>query len=219
MKSAPAILIAIICLQTSVPAAIAAHNQRPDLVARGDALTVSISPDIPDPHTILPPPQVEMDVVKLLAQFPKEERPYVQQVVHTVKELGELNKQCAKKAALFAEKGVPKPPAHERLDLATVTDFNESYLKYFDPLRQYMHWAYKRLYTVIPPPRFEKAHKYWLAYLAYALENLDHQRQTINSSGASRPEHSPVEVAQYRAWAYRLYKENGLDLTPYLNNQ
>ncbi|HEY9869351.1 MAG TPA: hypothetical protein V6D08_09315 [Candidatus Obscuribacterales bacterium] len=171
--------------------------------------------DIPDPRTILPPPEVEMDVVRLLAGFPREERPYIQQVVHTVKDLGLLNKQCAKKASLYWQKGVPKVSSAQELDLADVSRFNQGYLQYFDPLRTYLRLSYRRLYGIKPPSRFEKAHKYWLGYLAYALENLDHQRSGGKDPN-TRPSHSPVEVTQYRAWAYRLFKENGLDLTPYL---
>lgn len=173
------------------------------------------SGDLPDPRTMLPPPEVEMDVVHLLAEFPRPERPYVQNIVHTVKDLSTLNKQCAKKAALYWEKGLPKSISKETLDLADVSQFNEGYLRYFEPLRMYIKQAYKRLYSMEPPARFEKAHKYWLAYLAYALENLDTQKNAGKPTSA-RASHSPVEVAQYRAWAYRLYKENGLDLTPYL---
>lgn len=171
--------------------------------------------DIPDPRTILPPPEVEMDVVRLLVGFPRDERPYIQQVVHTVKDLGLLNQQCAKKASLYWQKGVPKVSSAQELDLADVSRFNQGYLQYFDPLRTYLRLSYRRLYGIAPPSRFEKAHKYWLGYLAYALENLDHHRAGGKDPN-TRPSHSPVEVAQYRAWAYRLFKENGLDLTPYL---
>jgi len=167
----------------------------------------------PDSRTVLPAPEVEMDVVTILAAFPKQERPYVQQVVHAAKDLSLLNRQCAQKAAVYAQQGLPK--AAQTLDLSDVSRFNQGYLEYFDPLRLYMKLSYRRLYGLTPPARFEKAHKYWLAYLAYALENLDHQRFEGKDSD-SRPRHSPVEVAQYRAWAYRLFKENGMDLTPYM---
>lgn len=174
------------------------------------------SQDVPDPKTTLPPPQVEMDVVDILADFPRQERPYIQLVVHTVKDLQLLNKQCTKKAALFAQKGVPKHVSVDQIDLADVSKFNQGYLRYFDPLRSYLRSAYKRFYAVQPPQRFEKPHKYWLAYLAYALENLDQQR--LGDQAPARPSHSPVAVAQYRAWACRLYKENGLDLSAYVLN-
>ena len=173
------------------------------------------STGIPDAKTVLPQPEVEMDVVAILAGFPKPERPYVQQVVHTAKDLSLLNQQCAQKAEVYAQKGLPKASSAQELDLSDVRKFNEGYLKYFDPLRLYLKLSYSRLYELKPPVRFEKAHKYWLAYLAYALENLDHQRFEGKDSD-NRPRHSPVEVAQYRAWAYRLFKENGMDLTPYM---
>ncbi len=172
--------------------------------------------DVPDPRTSLPPPEVEMDVVTLLAAFPRAERAYVQQVVHTVKDLGMLNKQCSKKAGVFWQRGYKRAANKEELDLADVSKFNQGYLRYFDPLRAYLRVSYKRLYALPPPAKFEKAHKYWLAYLAYALENLDHQRNA-DKDQAAKPTHSAVEVTQYRAWAYRLFKENGLDLTTYLN--
>jgi len=175
------------------------------------------SPEVPDPRTALPPPQVEMDVVNILADFPREERPYVQKIVHTVKDLQQLNKQCTKKAAVFAQKGLPRSSGRDQVDLANLSELNQGYLRYFDPLRAYLRVAYKQLYALKPPPRFEKAHKYWLAYLAYALENLDQQRSG-DRSPASRPSHSPVEVTQYRAWSCRLFKENGLDLAPYIVN-
>ncbi len=170
---------------------------------------------IPDARTVLPPPEVEMDVVTMLAGFPKQDRPYVQQVAHTAKDLSLLNRQCAQKAEVFAQKGLPRATSAQELDLSDVSKFNQGYLKYFDPLRLYLKLSYRRLYELKAPARFEKAHKYWLAYLAYALENLDYQRFEGKNSD-SRPRHSPVEVAQYRAWAYRLFKENGLDLTPYM---
>jgi hypothetical protein len=175
------------------------------------------SAEVPDPHTTLPAPKVEMDVVNLLADFPKAERPYVQQVVHTIKEMGDLNKNCAAKAASYWEKGMPKVAAKQSIDPAEAGKFTAGYLRYFDPLRYYMKEAYRRLYGQQPPARFEKAHKYLLAYLAYALDNLDNQRLGLKGQ-AAKPAHSAVEVTQYRAWAYRLYKENGLDLTPYLVN-
>ncbi len=170
---------------------------------------ISARQDLPDPKTVLPPPQVEMDVVNILSDFPRDERPYIQLIVHSAKDLQQLNKQCTRKAALFAEKGTPK---HVDADSALDAD---GYLRYFDPLRSYLRLAYKRAYAVKPPLRFDKAHKYWLAYLAYALENLDQQR---HPKGSTQTEHSPIAVAQYRAWACRLYKENGLDLSAYMLN-
>lgn len=170
---------------------------------------------LPDPKTVLPAPEVEMDVVRLLADFPRKERPYVQEVVHTAKDLSLLNKECSKKAAVYWQEGLPEVSAAEQLDLADVTAFNQGYLKYFDPLRFFLKQSYRRLYAMAPPKRFGKAHRFWLAYMAYALENLEHQREARDVD-AAKPQHSPVEVAQYRAWAYRLFKENGLDLTPYM---
>src|SRR5262249_5586693 len=112
---------------------------------------------IPDAKTVLPEPEVEMDVVALLAGFPQPERPYVQQVVHTVKDLSLLNQQCAQKAEVYAQKGLPKASSATELDLSAVSKFNQGYLKYFDPLRLYLKLAYSRLYDLKPPARFEKA--------------------------------------------------------------
>jgi len=171
--------------------------------------------EVPDLRTTLPPPEVESDVVNLLADFPREERPYVQQVVHTTKDLTELNKQCAKKAAVYWQKGMPAVSSGGELDPGSVNKFNQGYLRYFDPLRAYLREVYKRQYALKPPGRFERAHRYWLAYLAFALENLD-AKSAADQPTPPKASHSPVEVTQYRAWAYRLFKENGLDLTPYL---
>jgi hypothetical protein len=198
-------------LNTSVSTTKAVGAGKEGATASGDA-----SQDMPDPRTTLPPPQVEIDVVNILADFPRQERPYVQMILHNVKDLQALNKQCTRKAAVYAQKDAPKH-GRDQIDLADLSKFNQGYLRYFDPLRSYLRISYQRLYAVTPPARFQKAHKYWLGYLAYALENLDQQR--MGDKAPARPTHSPVEVTQYRAWAIRLFKENGLDLSSYLMTQ
>lgn len=194
-------------LNTSVSTAKSVGTSK--AAGAGDGET---SKEMPDPKTTLPSPQVEMDVVNILADYPRQERPYVQTILHNVKDLQQLNRQCTKKAAIYAQKDTPK--RREQIDLADLAQLNQGYLRYFDPLRSYLRVSYQRLYGMEPPARFQKAHKYWLGYLAYALENLDHQR--LGDKAPARTTHSAVEVSQYRAWAIRLYKESGLDLSPYL---
>lgn len=170
--------------------------------------------EIPNPRTSLPPPAVEMIVVNLLADFPQSERPYVQQVVHMESELATLGKECSGKATNFWRQRFPVIEKSEELNLVQVNQLNEGFQRYFDPLRLYLKVAYRRAYYLHPPSRFSEAHKYWLAYLNYALESLNKSR-LVNTNTAY---HTPAEIVHYRWWAHKLFKESGLDLTPFTSN-
>lgn len=144
---------------------------------------------------LLPAPGVEPDIVSILSQFPRQERSYLQLVLHTVKDLQTVASRCRLKM--------------DKVDTA------QAHLRAAAALESYLRVSHSRLAALPPPARFEKAHKTLLAYLQYAELNPD---QEIAETGGQPHALVPLnEVALRRQRAFALYQAGGLNLSTFMS--